>query len=197
MNRRQFLRLGGVGAAGLLASYSVFIERYIVLTNHYLIPVPNLPPAFSGFRIVQLTDLHYGSLVPLAIIRSVIHRANRLKRDLIVCTGDYVHERKATTQIDAVWPFLAELNAPFGVHSVLGNHDHWADTERSQYWLHKTNQDLRHKVKAIEKGGEKLWVAGAALPCVIFFIMRGGPVLGNIGSSRMAATTKPCTMKLI
>ena len=162
MTRREFIRLGGViGAAGLLASYPVFIERYLILTNHYLIPVPNLPQAFSGFRIVHLTDLHYGFLVPLAVIRHVIHRANRLNRDLVVCTGDYVHERAATTQIDAVWPLLSDLKAPFGVHSVLGNHDHWADTGRSQQWLHETNQDLRHKVKAIEKGGERLWIAGA------------------------------------
>lgn len=162
MNRREFIRLGGlIGAAGLLASYTVFIERYIILTNHYLIAVPNLPKAFSGFRIVHLTDFHYGSLVPLAIIRHVIQRVNRLDRDLVVCTGDYVHERVATTQIDAVWPLLSDLTAPLGVLSVLGNHDHWASTKRSQYWLHETNQDLRHKVKAIEKGGERLWIAGA------------------------------------
>jgi predicted MPP superfamily phosphohydrolase len=162
MNRRQFFKLGGIiGASGLLASYPVFIERYLILTNHYLIPVPNLPQAFSGFRIVHLTDLHYGSLVPLAVIRHVIHQSNRLNRDLVVCTGDYVHERAATTQIDTVWPLLSDLKAPFGVYSVLGNHDHWADTGRSQQWLRKTNQDLRHKVKVIEKGRERLWIAGA------------------------------------
>jgi predicted MPP superfamily phosphohydrolase len=162
MNRRQFIRLGGViGAAGLLASYPIFIERYLILTNHYVIPVPNLPQAFSGFQIVHLTDLHYGLLVPLTVIRYVIRRANHLNRDLIVCTGDYVHERGATTQIDTVWPLLSALKAPFGVLSVLGNHDHWADTGRSQQWLNETNQDLRHKAKVIEKDGERLWVAGA------------------------------------
>ena len=162
MNRRGFLRWGGmVGAAGLLASYPVFIERYLILTNHYLVPVPNLPQAFSGLRVVQLTDLHYGSLVPLAVIWYVIDRANSLRHDLIVCTGDYVHERAATTQIDTVWPLLARLEAPLGVQSVLGNHDHWANTERSQHWLRLTGQDLRHKTKTIEKSGEKLWIAGA------------------------------------
>ena len=48
-----------------------------------------------------------------------------------------------------------------GVFSILGNHDHWADTERSQYWLNHTGQDLRHKVFSIEKGGERIWLAGA------------------------------------
>jgi predicted MPP superfamily phosphohydrolase len=59
MTRRKFIRLSGVvGAAVLLVSYPVFIERYLILTNHYRIPVPNLPQAFSGFRLVHLSDLH-------------------------------------------------------------------------------------------------------------------------------------------
>lgn len=162
ISRRRFLKLTGcVGALGLVASYPVFIERYIVLTNTYRIPVPNLPEAFSGFRIVQLTDLHYGALVPLRLIKSILARANRIESDVIVCTGDYVHERNSTEQIDSVWPLIGELNAPLGVFSVLGNHDHWADTSRSQYWLNQTGQNLRHKVASIDRGGSKLWLAGA------------------------------------
>ncbi len=162
MKRRKFLRLSGIlGVAGLVASYPVFIERYLVLTNLYRIPVPHLPDVFAGLRIVHLTDLHYGFLVPLAVIRHVVRRVNRLRRDLVVCTGDYVHERDSSTEIDAVWPVLAGLTAPLGVYSVLGNHDHWADTARSQEWLQQTNQDLRHKVKVIEREGERLWLAGA------------------------------------
>jgi len=162
MNRRRFLRLGGlVGAAGLVASYPVFIERYLILTNHYRIPVPNLPRAFSGFRIVQLSDFHYGPLVPLALIRHVVHRTNRLARDLVVCTGDCVHRRTTTAEIDAVWPVLGELTAPCGAYSVLGNHDHWADSGRSREWLHEAGQDVEHQAKVIEREGERLWLAGA------------------------------------
>lgn len=162
ISRRRFLKIAGcAGALGLVASYSVFIERYIVLTNTYRIPVPNLPKAFSGFRIVHLTDLHYGFLVPHGLIRSVVARANRIESDLIVCTGDYVHEKKATGQIDAVWPLMGELDAPSGVFSVLGNHDHWADTNRSRYWLTQTGQDLNHRTHSIKRDGSKLWVAGA------------------------------------
>jgi predicted MPP superfamily phosphohydrolase len=146
---------------GLVASYPVFIERYIVLTNTYRIPVPNLPKAFAGFRIVHLTDFHYGFLVPLSMIRSIVARANRIERDLTVCTGDYVHEKRAAGQIDAVWPVLSELHAPHGVLSVLGNHDHWADTARSRHWLAKTGQDLSHRVRAVTRGDSSLWFAGA------------------------------------
>ena len=162
ITRHRFLRLAySFGAAAFVATYPVLIERYLVLTNTYRIPVPHLPEAFRGFRIVHLTDLHYGFLVPLWVIRHVVSRTNRLERDLVVCTGDYVHERNATSQIDRVWPVLSELTARLGVYSVLGNHDHWADTERSQEWLARTGQDLRHKAVSIEKDGHRLWLAGA------------------------------------
>jgi predicted MPP superfamily phosphohydrolase len=162
ITRRQFLkRLSSFGSLGLVASYPVFIERSIVLTNTYRIPVPNLPKAFSGLRIVHLTDLHYGFLVPLKFIGHVVRRANELKPDLIVCTGDYVHEKNSTAQINEVWPVLSRLTAPLGVYSVLGNHDHWADTERSDHWLKRTGQDLRHKTVRLEREGQGLWIAGA------------------------------------
>ena len=145
---------------GLAACYPFFIERYIVLTNLYRIPVPHLPDTFSGFRVVHLTDFHYGFLMPMRMIRHVIARANRIRRDITVCTGDYAHERNATGQIDAVWPHLAELQAPGGVFSVLGNHDHWADTDRSRYWLNRAGQDLHHTVSPIIRNGERIWLAG-------------------------------------
>jgi len=162
LTRRDCLKFGAFfGLAGLVTSYPIFIERYLVMTNLYRIPVTNLPDAFSGFRIVHLTDLHHGPLVPLAVIQHVVQHTNRLKRDLVVCTGDYILEKRASKQIDEVWPVLSRLEAPLGVYSVLGNHDHWADSEKSIEWLHRSGQDLRHKVKVIEKDGQRLWLAGA------------------------------------
>jgi predicted MPP superfamily phosphohydrolase len=141
--------------------YTVMVERYLIVVRRYRIPVPRLPPAFDGYTLVHLTDLHYGALVPLGVIRWVADRANKLAQDAIVCTGDYVHERDATGQIDAVWPVLSELSAPDGVHSILGNHDHWADTDRSLDWLEASGQNLRHRALPIERDGQRLWLAGA------------------------------------
>lgn len=162
ISRRRFLKMtGSLGALGLCSSYPLFIERHLVAINTYRVPVPGLPAAFAGLRVVHLSDLHFGALVPLAAIREVVQRANDLGGDVIVCTGDYVHERNSIAQIDSVWPELARLTAPLGVYSILGNHDHWADTARSQHWLEQTGQDLRHKVTALEKNGQRLWLAGA------------------------------------
>ena len=64
MNRRKFLKIACYGGiATLFASYPVLIERNLVQINNYRIPVPGLPKAFNGVRIVHLTDLHFGFLV--------------------------------------------------------------------------------------------------------------------------------------
>lgn len=54
MNRRAFLSYTAatLGGAALLASYPVWIERGIVMVDTYRVPVPRLPKAFEGFRIV-------------------------------------------------------------------------------------------------------------------------------------------------
>ncbi|MCW5205912.1 metallophosphoesterase [Desulfobulbus sp. F5] len=162
MNRRAFLRLAAYGMVATLAgSYTVLIERNIVLINQYTIPVTNLPPSFHGFTLAHLTDLHFGVLVSAAFIEGVVRKTNALRTDAIVCTGDYVHKRNTTAEIDQVWPILMQLQARHGVFSVLGNHDHSADTERSLYWLERSGQNLRHQRKVIERGKERLVLGGA------------------------------------
>lgn len=162
MNRRGFLQFAlAAGAVALVGSYSVFVERQIVLVNRYRIPLSDLPPAFQGFTIAQLTDLHLGYLVSEAFIEEVVQRTNQLNADLIVCTGDYVHERNTLAEIDRVWPILNKLRAKQGVFSVLGNHDHWADTQRSLYWLERSGQDIRHRHRAIYRGKQRILIGGA------------------------------------
>lgn len=162
MNRRQFLKVSALTAGLTVVPLfaDAFAERYMVQVNRYRIPVPNLPPQFNGFTIVHLTDLHYG-LVSTSFVRDVVNKANSLKRDVIVCTGDFVHRRNTHREIDGVWPILSELRAPLGVYSVLGNHDHWAGTDRSFYWLNRTGQNLRHEVHAFKRNGKRLWIAGS------------------------------------
>lgn len=162
MKRRTFIKycLYG-GALALAGSYPVFIERNLVQINRYRIPVKGLPPSFHGFTLAHLTDLHLGTLVSPSFIQSIVNTTNSLQTDMIVCTGDYVHKRDTVDEIDRVWPLLANLNAPYGVYSVLGNHDHWADTERSLYWLERTGQGIRHQCKPIYKDGDRFLIAGA------------------------------------
>ena len=162
MNRRQFLKFALYGGTvALVGSYPVFIERNIVLVNRYKIPIANLPPSFHGFTLAQLTDLHLGFLVSESFVEAIVHRTNRLRTDIIVCTGDYVQEGNTIEEIEKVWPILSKLQAKQGVYSVLGNHDHWADTDRSLYWLERTGQNIRHACKPLYKGKDRILIGGA------------------------------------
>ncbi len=162
MNRRQFLKctIGSSCASILAISYPVFIERYLVQFNIYRIPVPRLPEEFSGIKLLHISDLHYGALVPFSFVEKLFQKVQAIDKDVIVCTGDYIHERNNTKQINTIWPLLSKLVAPEGVFSVLGNHDHWGDTERSLYWLEKSGQNARSKAIPIERKGQRLWVVG-------------------------------------
>lgn len=162
MDRRLFIKkflYAGIGTT-LIASYPLVFERYLIRENHYKIVLKDLPREFTGFRILQLTDLHYGFLAPRILMEYVINRSNSIEKDVIVCTGDYVHKKRSTKEIDTVWPLLKKLNAPMGVYSVLGNHDHWVDSEHSLYWLEKSGQSLRNKVTSIERNGKRIWLGG-------------------------------------
>ncbi len=158
ISRRTFLR--GALAVRLAAGYPFAIERYLVSVNHYEVPIDGLPGEFEGFRIVHLTDLHYGSLVPLSWISGVLDQALREDGDLIVLTGDYVHARDTPTELETVWPELLRLDARHGVGMVLGNHDHWADSARALLLLSESGRSLRNRSRVIRRGGAGLAIAG-------------------------------------
>lgn len=85
------------------------------------LPIYGLHTALAGFKIVQLSDLHFMPFTPLSLIQKAVTAANALQPDLIVLTGDYVTHDADT--IFGVTEVLAQLNARYGVFAVLGNHD--------------------------------------------------------------------------
>jgi len=124
MKRRDFLRVLSAGGAGVMvggASWGLHERLQLSLTRATL-TVRGLPPAFAGFKIALLTDLHRSGLVPADLIAEAVALAMREKPDLVVLGGDYV------TQFDTrfagpVAEVLSGLSAPAGVIAVLGNHD--------------------------------------------------------------------------
>ena len=90
-----------------------------------------LPDAFDGYRIVQWSDAHLGTYNGrTAIVERQIRTINDLHADLICFTGDLVSRK--TNEAEPYRDLLAQLHAPDGVFSVLGNHDYdnyckWTD----------------------------------------------------------------------
>lgn len=92
-----------------------------VAVEKVAVPVRCLHPALEGFKIVQLSDLHFLPHTPLSLIRRAIACAKALQPDLIVLTGDYVTHEAET--IFGMTDVLGELDARYGVFAILGNHD--------------------------------------------------------------------------
>jgi len=148
-------------AIAAILFYSIFIERYIVRFPKYKIKVPNLPPSFNGFKIAHISDLHYGTLVPKWFLKRLINKVNKIEKDIVVCTGDYVLGREVPERVEVAWSLLNQLHAPQGVYSVLGNCDHKGDSERSLKLLQTSGQNLRGKTVEIKNGNDSFWLAGA------------------------------------
>ncbi|MCP4722533.1 MAG: hypothetical protein GY860_24000 [Desulfobacteraceae bacterium] len=163
MNRRKFIKvgLGGILGAGLIGSYPVFIERYNFQLNHYVIQFENLPIQFNGYKILHLSDIHVGPFLSFRTFNKIIHKIKEISTDLIVLTGDYVHNISDFSKIKQIWDVIQTLEAKDGVLNVLGNHDHWQGGDYSIELLENSGQSLRNKTKTIEKNGAKIVFGGA------------------------------------
>lgn len=85
------------------------------------IEAAGLPRAFDGYRIVQFSDIHLGSMRAELLERAVTEM-NSLHPDLIAFTGDIQNMRPQ--ELTRYAPILARLHAEDGIYSVLGNHDY-------------------------------------------------------------------------
>lgn len=107
---------------------------------------PELPKAFEGFKIAQISDLHLGTYDnDTAFISRIVDRVNALHPDVIMFTGDLVNRRSSEAR--AFVPVLGRLHAKYGVYAVRGNHDYgdyetWpsASAKEQNYLLMRTLQ---------------------------------------------------------
>ena len=147
--------LGGY-AVGVFA---VFFRAQTVVVRREVASVSKLPTAFDGYRMVQLSDLHVGSLFRGARVRELAARVNQLSPDLVVLTGDYVTTGNRFHR--EVAQALGELNARDGVLAVLGNHDNFGEREPLLTAFAEVGIRVLHNDAAfIQRNGDELCVVG-------------------------------------
>jgi len=132
ISRSVFLSWLGIGIGGSLISSLIygFSNKYNYQVKHVPLSFSNLPPAFRGLKIVQISDIHSGSFDNKNAVAKGVQMVIDLKPDLILFTGDLINDR-ATEVLDYT-DIFSRLKAPMGVYSTLGNHDygdyvHWPD----------------------------------------------------------------------
>ena len=134
-------------------------EPFMIAVERQEIYLRKLPKALDGFRIVHLSDLHYGPMVDARHLQRAIEIANELRPDMIALTGDYISQERSYAAPCA--EIVGRLKATSGVYAVLGNHDHWTDAKliadlfRAEGVRMLINEGVR-----IDAQNEAFWLAG-------------------------------------
>ena len=152
-------------------TYGIISGAHDYHIKRAIVKLPNLPKAFDGIKIGQLSDIHSGSFWNKTAVKGGVEMFLKEKPDVIFFTGDLVN-----TKSDEVKPYMDvfnKLRAPLGVFSITGNHDYgdygsWASIQEKQ----KNFKDLieAHRLlgfdlllnehRFLEQGGEKLAILG-------------------------------------
>lgn len=103
--------------------YGMYAGKYNYKVVEQTLTFKDLPPAFDGLKIIQISDIHSGSLDNPVEIQKAIDLINAQKADLILFTGDIVNTH-ATEMEPWIEVFKKIQDVPFGKYSVLGNHDY-------------------------------------------------------------------------
>jgi uncharacterized protein len=166
----------GAGAAGALAlaAYAVLVEPRWIQVTRTRVHVRRLPAELEGVRIGLLTDLHAGEGTPLSVIRRACRLLMRERPDLIAVTGDLAADD--APGFDHVLGELSCLDAPLGVYTVPGNHDHTVGIEkwRRDVGGSRSVRDLTNRSVTRLVGEARLCIAG------VDDLSRGTPTLRSL-----------------
>jgi predicted MPP superfamily phosphohydrolase len=164
ISRRRFLALAGAAAIGF-PLYAAEISRHEISVEHVTIPLPRLPDAFCGLRIVQISDMHYANFTEPFFIKLVVAEVNRIHADVVVFTGDFISEGLWTPEQIAGFAndcaaILSRVKCPIR-YAVLGNHDWAVDPVMVTDALVTHHIPvLTNRAVPLERDGRRLWFAG-------------------------------------
>jgi len=125
------------------------------------VPIPGLPPAWQGFTVAQISDVHVGPTIRQRYVRRIVDRVNTLQADVVAITGDLVDGR--VNELAAQVAPLADLRSRHGTFFVTGNHEYysgapaWIDELRRLGLTVLLNE---HVVIAASDAGRPLVLAG-------------------------------------
>ena len=137
--RRKILTWGALGIAAapfFTMLYGITKGKYRYTLNNIRLPFAQLPKAFNGLKVIQISDIHAGSFDDPDEVARGVQLINDQNPDLIVFTGDLVNSDK--DEIDPYIAIFEKLRAKHGKFAILGNHDYYGlpdDAEEEKvYW---------------------------------------------------------------
>ena len=170
ISRRDFLRLLKVAGLEfiLLMVGGIYMQNYEpswVEFNKVTLKLPRLAKSYSGLRVVQISDLHFGGWMTIEILRDIVQMVVDCSPDLVVITGDFVMgDRQALhiiEQLDDMAGELKVLSERFPTLGVLGNHGYlFGRSAVIDMFQLAGITDLNNAVHTFVRNGDLLHVAG-------------------------------------
>ncbi|MFK7746790.1 MAG: metallophosphoesterase [Kordia sp.] len=148
--RRKFISQLALGIAAIPFAgflYGIFKGRYDFRVIKHTMVFDDLPAAFDGFTLTQISDIHSGSFDNKEKIEYAVDLINKQKSDVILFTGDIVN-----AVAEEMYPWIdtfKRLEAKDGKYSVLGNHDYG-------FYAYETRKEIQENHKKIEKVHEAI-----------------------------------------
>ncbi|MDO3626934.1 metallophosphoesterase [Mucilaginibacter sp. BT774] len=172
--RSEFLMKAGLLAGSIPLGgivYGTISGVYDYQVKHRTLYLPNLPKAFDGIKLGQISDIHSGSFYNKRAVTGGVEMLMKEKPDFIFFTGDLVNSR--TSEMSGYQDIFSKVKAPLGVYSSLGNHDYgdYAYWPTEQAWQ-KNFQDildthknmgwdlLRNENRRLKVNGEEIGILG-------------------------------------
>lgn len=125
ITRKEFVAKSALvaGSVPLLTfGYGIVSGAHDYHLKKKVVKLPNLPRAWDGVRIGQISDIHSGSFFNKTAVKGGVEMLMGQKPDLIFFTGDLVNSD--TDEANDYIPLFSKVQAPLGVYSTLGNHDY-------------------------------------------------------------------------
>jgi hypothetical protein len=173
-SRRKFVSQLAFAVAAIPMTgfiYGIIKGKYDFRTIKKTLYFKDLPEAFEGFTITQLSDIHAGSFNDYEAVKKGADMAAAQHSDLFVFTGDLVNHK--ADEIDPMMDIFSKIKAPFGQFSILGNHDYgdytsWPSQEAKAQNLSSLKDKhkqmgfdlLLDENRVIEKDGQKISLLG-------------------------------------
>ncbi len=173
-SRRKFISQVAMGIAAIpFASllYGMYQGKYNFRVLNYTLHFDDLPEAFDGYKITQISDIHSGSFDNKEKIDYGVNLINEQLSDAILFTGDLVNNM--ASEMEEWIETFSKLKAKDGIFSILGNHDYgdyvnWNTKEEKEQNLEQL-KDIQKQLgfdlllnenRFIEKNGERIALIG-------------------------------------
>ena len=109
----------------VIISYSTMIEPKFINIKEYKIESKLIPDSFHGTKIVQFSDIHYGTTINKKQLERIANKINELKPDIIVFTGDLLDKNISLTQNteEELTTYLSSLKCSLYKYAIFGDED--------------------------------------------------------------------------